>query len=230
LLTLWDRASACEPVVRPIALLSYLAPDEALLGMTVGERDRSLMLLRKDVFGDRIEGVLRCPACTGVVELSFSLTDLMASIEPPTPIEPISRDGFTVEWRVPSCGEIVELTRTCPPQQWRERLIERCVMEIAPLPGSEQKQGASLTRELPTALAKADPFGDIRLSAQCPECDHAWESIFDIASFFWIELDRWAKRMMQEIHSLAASYGWSESEVLAVPRNRRRVYLEMLGA
>ena len=37
-------------------------------------------------------------------------------------------------------------------------------------------------------------------------------------------------RILREVHTLAAAYGWSEAEILALSPARRRVYLELAAA
>ncbi len=63
---------------------------------------------------------------------------------------------------------------------------------------------------------------------ECPTCDHAWDEIFDIVSFFWAELDAWAHRVLHDVHVLARAYAWSEAEILALPPLRRQYYLELV--
>ena len=36
------------------------------------------------------------------------------------------------------------------------------------------------------------------------------------------------QRLLAEVHSLAFHYGWSEADILALPRPRRFAYLELL--
>jgi hypothetical protein len=52
---------------------------------------------------------------------------------------------------------------------------------------------------------------------------------FDIVSHLWTELDAWARRMLREVHALAATYGWSEAEILRMSATRRRAYLDLIG-
>mgnify|MGYP003381458898 FL=1 len=63
----------------------------------------------------------------------------------------------------------------------------------------------------------------------CPSCDHRWSALFDIVSFFWREIDDWARRTLREVHSLGRAYGWSEADILTLSAWRRRAYLEMIA-
>jgi hypothetical protein len=79
-------------------------------------------------------------------------------------------------------------------------------------------------------MATADHQADVDLALTCPACAHQWIVPFDIASFFWQEIAAWAIRILQDVHTLASAYGWSERDILAMSPNRRQAYLEMVGA
>jgi len=78
------------------------------------------------------------------------------------------------------------------------------------------------------AMAEADPDADLRMAIACPECGHAWDSLFDPASYLWSELQAGAMRVLREVDALASAYGWSEREILEMPRARRRAYLALV--
>jgi hypothetical protein len=65
------------------------------------------------------------------------------------------------------------------------------------------------------------------LDFACPSCGHEWQSLFDIAAFFWAEIAAQARRLLREVHQLASAYGWREADILAMSARRRRAYLEM---
>ena len=52
--------------------------------------------------------------------------------------------------------------------------------------------------------------------------------MFDIVSFFWAEIDAWARRVLREVNVLARAYGWRESDILALSPVRRQIYLSMV--
>jgi hypothetical protein len=75
-------------------------------------------------------------------------------------------------------------------------------------------------------IAEADQ-AEVRIGLTCPECEHQWNEVFDIVSFFWTEIDAWARQLLREVHVLASVYGWSEREILALSPTRRQIYLAM---
>jgi len=64
----------------------------------------------------------------------------------------------------------------------------------------------------------------------CPACGHAFRVSFDIVSYFWSEVEDWAHRVLVDIHTLAAAYGWSERQILALSPMRRQLYVDMVRA
>jgi hypothetical protein len=110
--------------------------------------------------------------------------------------------------------------------------LARCVIEARwndePVEASElpQEIAEAATRQ----MAASDPQADMRIALDCQACQHRWEEVFDIVSFFWIEIDAWARRLLREVHVLAAAYGWRESDVLTLSPARRQIYLAMAQA
>jgi hypothetical protein len=63
----------------------------------------------------------------------------------------------------------------------------------------------------------------------CSKCATSWQASFDAAAFLAEEIAATARRLMTEVAVLARSYGWSEQDILEIPPERRRVYLELAG-
>ena len=53
---------------------------------------------------------------------------------------------------------------------------------------------------------------------------------FDVPAYLWEELDVRARRLLDEVHALARSYGWAEREILALSEVRRNAYLDRVLA
>jgi hypothetical protein len=54
--------------------------------------------------------------------------------------------------------------------------------------------------------------------------------LFDTATFFLAEVAATADRLLDEVHAIAWHYHWSESEILDLPRARRRRYLDLIAS
>jgi hypothetical protein len=71
---------------------------------------------------------------------------------------------------------------------------------------------------------------EIRIALTCPDCGYRWNELFDIVSFFWTEIDAWARRLLREVHVLASAYGWNEHDILSLSPVRRQIYLALAEA
>jgi hypothetical protein len=72
-------------------------------------------------------------------------------------------------------------------------------------------------------LEAVAPLLDVDVVARCPECEAEQPVGFDIQSFLLERLLNERPRLLQEIHLIASSYGWTLPDILALPRDHRRV-------
>jgi hypothetical protein len=54
--------------------------------------------------------------------------------------------------------------------------------------------------------------------------------VLHVPSFVVAELAALARSLFEEVHLIALAYGWSESDILKLPRTRRRLYAARLRA
>jgi hypothetical protein len=221
---LYDVSRAADAKVR----LQAVDADSATLGMV----DAGLLDCREATFGSRVEALAVCPACDESLEFGFDLDAIRTGAgRPDDRFEVTSPDGRSkvigrlptvADLRAASVGENVEAARRI--------LGRRCV--VAATREGEPADVATLPDQvlamLGAAMADRDRQADTRLALTCPACGHGWDTRFDIAAFLWHEIDARARRLLVDIHTLATAYGWTEAEILALPRERRRAYLELV--
>ena len=104
---------------------------------------------------------------------------------------------------------------------WRKTLKRRPTSITLALPDSAEELVLQVLDEL-------DPQADVRLNLICPSCGHGWHALFDIATYFWREIDDWAQRTLRDVHTLAMAYGWREADILGLSAWRRQAYLQMV--
>jgi uncharacterized protein (UPF0212 family) len=233
LLDLWEQSAHQSPARRALCLLAGLSgPSNSVVALPVGERDRRLLLIRKELFGDRIEGVSECPRCSARVELDFLASNILEEPAINTMPNRLVSNGYDVRWRLPTSDDLAELTHEIEADRIRDRLLERCVLEVRheQLEISPSECPQAVIEEVCEAMSHADPFADIRLDLECPECGVSWKPAFDIGAYLWTEIDAWARRLLWDIHRLAATYGWSERDILALSPQRRELYLDLVEA
>lgn len=238
LVEFWEQGGSRPAAHWAVAVLDAASdddPEAAAIDLTVGERDRRLMLLRCWLFGPQVSGIASCAGCGEALEVTFDLHELMASAGEAAggPVT-VPWNGTTLSCRPPTTADILAAAADGR-SDIRHGLLARCVT-IAGDTG-RRAPGADPLAALPVsalakagaALSAADPLADVRLAVTCHECGHRWETAFDITSFLWTEISASAERILGEVHVLASAYGWSEAEVLAVGPRRRQFYLEAVG-
>ena len=166
------------------------------------------------------------------MELSFRVDDLCKGSNEGGPEQvSLSLGGFELLLRPINSLDIASCLNSGTEETART-LFRRCL--IAASAGGSTVAGDKVpdqvAQEAMDGLAKADAQADVEIHVSCEACHVTIRENFDIVSFFWSEIDTWARRMLHEIHILASAYGWKEADVLSLSRLRRQFYLEMVGA
>jgi hypothetical protein len=222
------------------------ASPAALAHLPVGRRDEWLLKLRESTFGSQLSSVVQCPACGERLEMTFNLPDLHLGREraesendsqagsPPEIARPethsLALDSYEISFRLPDSHDLLALAPLVDAEAARRALFARCLLKA-------RCQGEDIAaEELPedvstvvaARMADIDPQADIRLVLSCLSCANRWEEIFDISSFFWMEINAWARCRLNEVHTLATAYGWRERDILEMSARRRELYLNMV--
>ena len=236
LLEAWERGSGQPPLQRALTLLAAACPDtplEVLERLSLGQRDARLLTLREWTFGPQLAGLATCLGCQERLELTFNLADLrvVPIIEPGDTLS-LNVGGYDMRFRLPNSQDLAMIAHLSDAATTRQVLLGRCL-----LTGHHDGQQQSANQLPPHVvdaivehMARTDPQADIQLSLVCPQCGHQWQVAFDIASFFWSEINAWANRVLREVHILASRYGWSEMDILALSPWRRQFYLDLVNA
>lgn len=234
ILEVWEQAITLPAYGRTLRLWLSLCsrPEDDADNVTVGQCDRALISVYRSLFGNRVVCRADCPKCHEDHELDLDLN--MFNTPQPTVTQPKLRLGTsTLQWRFPRARMLTHLTaRPQAGTTARSQLIRECVVEVRQ--GKKLLPVEAWPSDLPERLAEvmsaADPLLDPRVALECTGCGYAWSVCFDIAAFLWSEIDVVARRLMNEVHRLAAAYGWSESEILDMSAARRAAYLQMCAS
>jgi hypothetical protein len=235
-LYVWEWGLAQPPVQRALALLAAACPDipqDTLAQLSIGQRDARLLTLRVWTFGPQLVSLTTCPGCGESLEQIFRAADIRVApeVEPAEALSLTTAD-YTVRFRLPNSLDLSAILDHKEIPSARDLLLERCLLAVQQ--NSEERSADQLPAHVVDAaveaMAQADPQADVRLALACPACDHQWQAVFDIVSFFWSEIDAWASRILREVHTLASAYGWREADIVAMSPWRRQVYLEMVSA
>lgn len=235
LLTVWERGLNQTMLQRMLELLSLAYPEaEAgdLAKLSVGERDNRLLLLRKRLFGPHLINVADCPQCSERIEWETNIDDIRLRAprdHHTTEVLTLEVDDFSVRFRLPNSVDISTVIANGEERSGPEKLLASCILDtrcagnscgIDDLP--ERVKHALIDR-----MEEEDPQADVSMILNCPNCSHQWELQFDIALYFWDEINAWAERTFRAVHRLATAYGWFEHDILTMSPVRRQIYLEL---
>lgn len=236
LLTVWERGRTLSPVGRALAVLAAVAPgmtSEALLALAIGQRDRRLFDVRSSTFGYGLTATAACPHCAAEIETAF---DTRALLRSPVSDEAqelcVLANEYEVRFRLPTSHDQVRIAALAnAPDTVASVLLRCCVLSATRrgVPVDCDELPGGVIDAVAARMSAADPYGDIQLRLQCPNCGDCWDAALDIGSFFWRELDSYARRLLREVHMLASAYGWREAEILALNPSRRQMYLELVA-
>ena len=236
LLSIWEQGWGVTSSERTMALLAPACPEsdhEQLWSLSVGERDRRLLALREATFGPQIAAVAECPNCGERLELTMQVPEIYLPAPQPSPAGDhcLQVEEYEIRFRLPAAADLSAIARERDVNSARQALLGRCLTSAHR--GSDNVAIDMLPDHVLSAvtarMAEIDPQADVQLALSCPSCGHHWQASFDIAGFFWMELDAWAERLVREVHTLASAYGWREAEIVAMSPQRRQTYLELIG-
>jgi hypothetical protein len=224
-LDLWDRGVRLHPLDRGLLALSAVSPSQSedYADWLIGRRNRALFELHASWFGPHLRGWSACPRCGEKVEFDIDGGLLTATTQANG-----SSDGVMIRgerYRLPSSRDLA-LVLSGNLETVAVRLLERCRLGG----GSDVGWNEVAVREAEEILAAADPLAETQLALDCPSCPHQWNDVLDIGSFVWAEIESRARRVLEEVHTLASAYGWSEAETLSLSAVRRASYLRMVQA
>lgn len=218
-------------------------------GLIVADRLYLLLKLREVTFGPRVQATIACPwpDCGKKVDIDFSIHDI-----PVTPSEdkgPFYQmhlsseaapniDGekqAEVVFRLPTGEdqEVIGPLLVRNEAQALNLLLARCIQSIGGLnvDNPELIDGLSpLARmQIEKQMLAAAPQVDLEMGAVCPECGREFSVPFDLQDFFFGEMRTSRDLLYREVHYLAYHYHWSEKEIMEMPKQRRRTYIEILA-
>ena len=216
--------------------------------LLVADRDYLIVMLRRLTLGPKVDCVLQCsdPNCGKLMDLMFSVDELeferrpveqrYVTINLRRDAEGLEAEGSvsSVEIRFPNGAD----QEDCAPLFLTDKeaavtkLLSRCIRRIDDclVVDSEKVAGLGQAKrlELEERLGQLAPDVEIEIQASCLECQRSLDLGFDLLSFFLKELLTSIRNVERDVHYLAWHYHWSESEILAMSRQKRRRYVALV--
>lgn len=240
MLLLWDRGAGCHPLDRSALLAAAahpeLAPD-AVADLPLGVVTDSQLALRIETFGPRIAGHVDCPRCGERLEIGLDAAAILGSAPAPGAGREIEIAGRRL--RGPCLRDLAAVAGEADPHRAARRLAGLCTLaggeaglaadELAADELADDELADDELAAIETALEDLDPHARIAIRAACVACGAETVAELDVAALLWEEIASCARRLLGEVHRLAAAYGWSEAEILRLSPARRAGYLAMVG-
>jgi hypothetical protein len=217
--------------------------------LLVADRQYLLLKLREKTFGDQVQATIFCPwpDCGKSVDIDFSLSDIpfkeSVNKGPSYRMELSAEAAFKendgseyrqIIFRLPNGSDQEEIFSLLSENEAKAltALLRRCLIRIGPLSSSDGEAISRLSPlarlEIERAMDAAAPKVDLTLRTHCPECGRDFEVPFDLQEFFFGELRLSQDLLDREVHYLAFHYHWSEREIMEMPREKRRRYIDVL--
>jgi hypothetical protein len=225
LLSAWEAAAALPPAARGAALLEragYVDDLEAALDLPLGESAALAARLYAEAFGEVVDGLLTCSACATVLDVSVPLPALPDVQRDATAV--IAPGGRELRVRAPTTRDLLVARERVDPAR---ALVSACVSDAAGVPADPDELDEATLALVDDAAEELAGAAATMVRATCPECRADVAAPLDVGGLLWDRVARAAGEALREVAELAAAFGWSEMEVLALPPLRRGAYLEL---
>jgi hypothetical protein len=130
---------------------------------------------------------------------------------------------------LPTASDLMALPAN--PTVAADTLARRLVRHVAGKQAGNESSSSMETRiALEQRIAEQDPLSRIDFALNCPACESQWTQQLMVIAYVWDEVGAFARRLIRDVARLAHAFGWSEHDILSMPPQRRRRYLELLDA
>lgn len=234
MLSIWEQGLNQSLLYRALVLLAATHPDldpNEIAEWSIGQRDQALLVLRKKLFGSTLVNTCVCPECSEQIEWQNTVEEMLSTDEILHATDfKLKLDHYQVRFRLPNSLDIAAVVNLNSLTSAKSNLLKSCILEC--FSKGKKKSLTKLPKKVLAEVSKRieelDSQAEITIDLSCPVCTHRWSVLFDISSFLWTELNAWAERTLQMVHTIAYAYGWTEQEILKLSPVRRQLYLGML--
>lgn len=193
---------------------------------TLGERNRRLLGLHRDLMGSPLEARVTCGRCG--VDSEFAVpADAILALPPPEPDARVEiRQGRRrLEFRLPRMSDVDAAGEAANPAEVRRVVVERCRLD-----GDGGTIAELVVHRLAARFEALDPAASIVVKVRCAGCGARLTASVDVAGFVARGIDRLVEGLLLEVDRIAAAYGWDETRILELPAWRRRHYVQLIVA
>lgn len=219
-----DRGSVPQRVTAVLsAALAELGgaavhPD-AVRALSVADRQFLMRRLAVELGMEESWIAATCPECGAAFDLPVRHGELPAKpAGEGYPFATVETSLGPVRFRVPDGADQEAVAGIPDPREARRALAARCAEDLVGELSEDDLDRAE------AALEAVAPEVVTRAQAACPDCGRPAEVVLDP----YVCLGAAGGGLFLDVHTLASVYHWSEREILAMPRERRRLYLSLV--
>jgi hypothetical protein len=223
-LALWEALASTTPVARGAAVLVALGAADGLadaVRMPLASAARAALGELRARAGPEVQTVVACPDCRAVLDVVLAPGELLtASPDPGADDATVDVEGVVV--RGPTTEDLlVALSSALPSATLRQRCVTwPAGVDPLDLPPEVHARVDAAAEELTGASA-------LRVRLGCPECGRDVTAEVDPVALLADRVSDEVRDLLGDVAELAAAFGWSEDEVLALSVARRRAYLDL---
>jgi len=147
------------------------------------------------------------------------------------PFASVKTSAGLCRMRVPNGADQVAIAAIEDYEVAMQTLVQRCIAGFPDASDGEgkpenlaKKFSADDFRRVEIAIEKVAAEVTTIIQAACPECEQA--NLIEIDPYMCLQQGR--TNLFSEIHILASTYHWSETEILSMPKSRRQRYLKLI--
>jgi hypothetical protein len=212
-----DLAAACVLLEGTATLDDNMASSS----LCITDFEYLLLCLRARWYGSSMALGLACPHCGDAAEMQFQIDDMLALARPrmPSGVAPADREGWyrlgDAMFRLPVISDMLEAAPTPSPA----RALAVACMDNA---------GPALRRRIERAMEAMAPEVSRMIAGTCPACANTVETRFSAVAVVIAEMKRNARDLHDDVDVIARAYHWPQAEILSLPQERRRAYVERI--
>lgn len=219
----WPEAVSGALTVAVASIGKEACSRELIDSLSVADRQYLLLTLARLLGGDVFWSAARCPSCQALFDLELRRSQL--PVKPAAegfPFVDVQVAGQQRQARVPTGADQLAIVHLDEARAVHE-LVARCLLAAPGLDPVESLSSDDIER---IGSALDDVAADVGtfVATGCPECGAGHVVAVDP---FGLSASG-TSHLYREVHALALCYHWSEAEILALPRERRHLYLSLI--
>lgn len=201
----------------------FEAQENSAKNLCLADRDSILAILACEIGAHFYWQVVKCPKCQKPSDIAIDLSALPVKPAADTfPYAEITHEGEAIKLRVPSGVDQREALTASKDVETAIAALARLCCETAP----KAKLNKAVVSKINKAVQEVSPELPDEVLVQCAECQEEINAPLQILPQLMKSLDN----PLDDVHEMAASYHWSEKDILAMPVKRRQNYLERIVA